>query len=341
MTKADLKAIGISDWADIKADFKGADLLLGNGFSMNLSPKFSYTKLFSAFLNTCPPVYKKVFQDFKTTNFELIMQKLLGASTVNQIFNWYNVRICDAIPRLKNGLIKAIKDVHPDVGRMSREVSWQRLEDISKQLDEFNDVFTLNYDLLMYKILMITWERHNQDNAVTLYGDNFCKKVSKGWQQFIDCQANLKNFKYVYYLHGALFLFKRQNVTCKICGGGRDANLMTTIRNEIHSNNLPIFVSEGSSEEKIEAISNSEYLRFALKKLQMANRRLVIFGASLDDPDAHIRDAVTNSVAREPVAYAIYVGNRPENELRKEIRNIQARIYLRDVQFFDSSTIFA
>ena len=40
----------IKQWDEIKEDFQGADILLGNGFSINLSPSFNYTSLFETFL---------------------------------------------------------------------------------------------------------------------------------------------------------------------------------------------------------------------------------------------------------------------------------------------------
>jgi hypothetical protein len=40
----------IKQWDEIKEDFQGADILLGNGFSINLSPSFNCTSLFETFL---------------------------------------------------------------------------------------------------------------------------------------------------------------------------------------------------------------------------------------------------------------------------------------------------
>ncbi len=77
------RKLQIEPWENVKERFRGADLLLGNGFSINISSTFSYQSLFNEFLKTCYPREKEIFAKFNTTNFEDIMKSLGDAATVN------------------------------------------------------------------------------------------------------------------------------------------------------------------------------------------------------------------------------------------------------------------
>jgi hypothetical protein len=72
-----LDELDIRDWQECTNFFSEADILLGNGFSMNLSPKFSYVSLFDKFLNKCTHDQQILFRSFSTTNFEVIQHHLL------------------------------------------------------------------------------------------------------------------------------------------------------------------------------------------------------------------------------------------------------------------------
>jgi hypothetical protein len=46
-------------------------------------------------------------------------------------------------------------------------------------------VFTLNYDCLLYHILMVTKDRHNKDWRVRPYNDYFWNRISPDYLQFM------------------------------------------------------------------------------------------------------------------------------------------------------------
>jgi hypothetical protein len=81
-----LQELGVVRWEEISNDFKQADLLLGNNFSLNFSQLFNYDSLFENFLRGFAPDEAKVFRRFETTNFEHIQEQLLDAKKVNKIF---------------------------------------------------------------------------------------------------------------------------------------------------------------------------------------------------------------------------------------------------------------
>ena len=72
LDEGQLKAIGIKKWSALAENFKEADLLLGNGFSSNITGHFDYDSLFNKFLNSRNDREKRIFRSFKTNNFERI-----------------------------------------------------------------------------------------------------------------------------------------------------------------------------------------------------------------------------------------------------------------------------
>jgi hypothetical protein len=131
VTENDLDELDIQTWSAVAADFRGADLLLGNGFSVSITPRLHYGSLFERFLEECSLESQNIFTRFETSNFELILQKLSDARDVNQIFGIRAERIERAIDDLKDGLIRTIEDVHPRWA----ETDEQQLEQIAQRLN--------------------------------------------------------------------------------------------------------------------------------------------------------------------------------------------------------------
>ena len=98
-----LKELNVLNWASLAKDFEGADLLLGNGFSLNITGHFAYESLFEEFLKLCTPSNRRIFSSFKTNNFERIQEILIDARKVNELFKiaTEDSRIDDAIQTLK------------------------------------------------------------------------------------------------------------------------------------------------------------------------------------------------------------------------------------------------
>src|SRR4051794_32995379 len=94
----------IKSWSDCQHTFKGADLLLGNGFSMNLSSQFCYASLFKEFLKECTSHEAGIFEAFETSNFEAIQKELQSAVSVNKLFGISVDRIEQTIDKLRQGL---------------------------------------------------------------------------------------------------------------------------------------------------------------------------------------------------------------------------------------------
>jgi hypothetical protein len=97
-----------------------------------------------------------------------------------------------------------------------------------------------------------------------------------------------------------------------------------------------LFVSEGTSEEKLQSIYANDYLSFAFGMLTHHQGPLMIIGHSLDPTyDKHLVNAIRNSQAKE-FGITIYVGSKVADTIAEEKAAWHARLPNRDLHFFDS-----
>lgn len=335
VSEKQLKELGVKNWAELANNFKEADLLLGNGFSINLHGHFNYKSLFQEFLKKRTPSERRIFESFGTHNFEQIQEILLSAKRVNEIFNIAkNDRTIDeAIRLLKNGLIESIKNNHPS----SKKIDANQLQKLSTQLNKFGDIFTLNYDLFLYHIILKMKDKSVKENSIAPYSDYFWEEYDEQFLQFMDYEEY--HPKYIYYLHGALFLFKISPDTFKLRRSGAPIELVEMIGEVVNRGTMPLFVSEGGYKEKLKAIERSNYLSFCYETLKESEKPLVIFGSSLKY-DKHIIKAINHKKSKRKLAISIHIGDKSTNKLAAEISRFKKDFKGHKIYFFDSETIF-
>ncbi|WP_099246606.1 DUF4917 family protein [Mycobacterium sp. shizuoka-1] len=100
-------------------------------------------------------------------------------------------------------------------------------------------------------------------------------------------------------------------------------------------NRRPLFVSEGTSAQKMAAIRRSDYLSFARRQLIEDNFNTVIFGASFGDQDDHIISAL-NAGSRRKFAISVWPGTESQNVAT--MARYKSRLPRHDLRFFDSRT---
>lgn len=334
LSKEELKDIGIRQWRDFGSQYEGADLLLGNGFSLNFTDGFGYDSLFEEFLSTHSPEDRQLFESFGTHNFEAIQKQLVGAKRVNQLFGLPTQRIEQAIETLQKGLLSAIKENHPPAAK----IDFDELDEISRDLDMFGDVFTLSYDLYLYHIVLKTKDRHDLNRGVRRYNDRFYERVNDRFLKFNEVQR--LDYDHVFYLHGALFIFEKGADTYKVrLRKEEDDELIGVIEDTIERGEFPLFVSEGTADDKRETIAKSPYLRFAMRKFKDCREKLVLFGVGLRQPDDHVVEAI--NFKRRQIAYAIHVHNRDRQYLESEMHRIRSKLTKHKLVFFDSRFLFS
>ena len=134
-------------------------LLLGNGFSVAYDQNiFSYNALHDFVKKLDDDDLSKILSVIETRNFEVIMQYLDHFSALLDAFGADPVlkkRVDAASAKLKTSLLNAVKALHP-------EHVFKVPEDESKACGDFlqtfvasgGNIFSTNYDLLLYWVLM-------------------------------------------------------------------------------------------------------------------------------------------------------------------------------------------
>ena len=120
----------------------------------------------------------------------------------------------------------------------------------------------------------------------------------------------------IYYLHGALHLFDAQTELQKYTWTNTGVPLIDQIRDALSRNFFPLFVAEGTSDEKIIRIRHSDYLSKAYRSFIPITGSLFVYGHSLAENDDHILEVIgwgkTDSLF-------VSIHDDPESETNKEI----------------------
>jgi hypothetical protein len=214
---------------------------------------------------------------------------------------------------VREALITAVHKVHPGI---QFDIPKAQRDACAAFLKNFQDIFTLNYDLLLYWVIVHAASKDFRD------GFGLGDEVA-GFRQFSvggDCNT--------YYVHGALHLFldeelgtqKRVVTTSTIID-----EIATTIRQR---QQLPLFVVEGAAVQKIARIRSVPYLNHCFDALASISGSLFVFGHSASDNDTHVYDAICRSKIKkafifvhEPATNLASTRERlaPYSERRKDI----------------------
>jgi hypothetical protein len=321
------------------------NLLLGNGFSISYDKKiFSYNAL-SNFLNeTNDPILTKLFSVINTSNFELIMNQLDVFYKLAKDFisdETLTEKILIASDKLKSSLINAISILHPEhVYSIPTEKSNSCALFLKDYIDSNGHIFTTNYDLLLYWVLM------NNQNVLSSFSDGFGKEYIGQEDNFSDSQPVFGDTEWgpnqseqnIHYLHGALHLFDAGISIIKETYGQN--YLLDNIRKRINKKQYPIFVTAGDGNQKLEHISHNQYLNYCYKRLSTISGSLITFGFSFGKYDDHIIAAI-NKAAKQNIKeklWSIYIGVFSEDD-KNYIESIMDKFIIQKAYIFDAKTV--
>lgn len=336
---SELEKRGIYKWESISDSFDNSNILLGNGFSINLCERLSYQSLFNHFIEHRPEKFRTLFNSFNTTNFEVILNNLNVADNVNNILGIENDEIEPVVNQLRDGLIDTIQQNHPS----HSEINYHQLRSLGEELFEFQDIFTTNYDIFLYKIILESILETRTAGTAPQYQDYFYEELNATELAF-NYETAYPGTRAIYYLHGSLFIYQTDRyVNYKLRRVDQGIEYIKMIGREIMNDNFPVFVAEGDYLNKQKMINSNPYLTFCLNKLQRASNNMVVYGFSFGQSDLHIANAIAKSGA-EKIAISIYIGDKSLDDLENEASNLQNSIPLsgagREVAVFDSSTLF-
>jgi len=258
-------------------------LLIGNGFSIaQAGAQFSYASLLDkAGLQPGGPV-RNVFTALNTVDFELVMQALQHAAKIEDAYGEAARALLfrNDAAAVREALIHAVREVHPGI---SFDIPQAQRDRCGEFLRNFGNVFTINYDLLLYWVIL-----RMGGNA---FSDGFGLGDTVGGFRTFSEEGNCNTF----YLHGALHLFlgnQRETLKRVVTTGAIIDDIADTIRAR---SQLPMFVSEGTAIEKMERINSVPYLRYAYDKLKNLSGSLFIYGHSMAENDYHLYNAIFQS----------------------------------------------
>ena len=140
------------------------------------------------------------------------------------------------------------------------------------------------------------------------------------------------------YLHGGVHLWQDSATGTTGKWTGRDqGGLLAELADNFLTNpdRQPLFVSEGTSAQKMQVIRRSEYLSFARQQLVNDVNSTVIFGVSFEEQDNHIVEALAAGGRRR---MAISIWPRSPEENRAAMAYYTHKLPGHDLVFFDSRT---
>ena len=320
----------IVPWMQIAPHYHRDTILLGNGASIAVSPDLDYGSLLAYALRAglLTDDVNQLFQFFRTSDFELILRLVWQASNVNRSLQIPDNRTHQAYLRVRECLIQAVRDVHPEYEQVS-----DQLPNMYQFLKRFDTVLSLNYDLLVYWTM--TYGLDIRDGH--LFEDCFRgnRMFDDAWWRFRDPLFERTN-TLVFYPHGSLALCR--NVVeqeFKIHNAGE--GLLEAILEQWRSEQVvPLFVSEGTMQQKVSSIQNSYYLSTVYREVLTSRRStLTLLGWGLGEHDRHILKRMRGTGIQR-VAVSVYRGNQVYCNYAYQV--IQDDLGPVPVDFFDSES---
>lgn len=259
-------------------------IVLANGFSQAWNAQiFNYENLLEAAdFGDRDAVIRPLFQSLGTYDFEAVSKQLTAAETVLRAYQPDNELIQSIVSDrevLKNSLINAISNTHPD---LPSEITDDQYVAVRTFLSQFNEIFSINYDLLFY------WARNKYGLAPENYRTDDGFRAQHRWEGHGTDQE-------VHFLHGGLHIYDSGQYIKKHVCTDEGVTIIEQVRDNLGRGNFPLFVSEPTHEKKKQRIDHNPYLNYCYQALGKLNGVLFIHGHSMDDNDKHIFDQIKSS----------------------------------------------
>ncbi|PWB33325.1 DUF4917 domain-containing protein [Pseudomonas sp. SDI] len=319
MSAADFDAT-LAPWPQLKRSHPCSGLLLGNGASRAVWRPFAYFSLFELAQRVRNKPLgltdQALFKSLDTELFEPVLSALNTTVQVNAALAISSSAPLNRYYAIKEALIHAVRSVHIPF----RLLPAANLLAINAELRSYRSVFSSNYDLL---------------------GHWAVRAAPEGFQSLFDEEGDFDVARThgsgtrMLYLHGGLHLLKTQD------GGTRQrAAEGSQLLNGFAINtpgDVPLFVNEGLSDDKLRAIRASDYLTWCYAELAAHHEGLCVFGQHLDQADRHLLRAI-----REAQPAHVAVGILPVSEAAiVSQKQHYTRLFegaAAELLFFDAST---
>jgi len=284
----------LASWPDLNQRHPCNALLLGNGASRALWKPFGY---FSLYEEAQRAGRKKglaisdqaLFKSLGTELFEPVLSTLNHTVRANAALAINSTAPLNRYYSIKEGLIHAIRTLHLPWPLMPAAT----LASINQALREYRTVYTSNYDLIL------PWALQQDPQGFAALFDE---------QGFFDVRRTRSEGTRVLHLHGGLHLLKLPDGSTRQ-RSAESAELLDGFAVNIPGE-VPLFVNEERSDEKLRAIRNSDYLAWGLGQLAQESQGMCLLGQHLDSTDQHLVEAIRQarpahlSIAIRPLSEA-------------------------------------
>lgn len=305
--------------------FSKRHLLLGNGFSISCRADiFHYGSLFAQADFSQVPEVVAVFESLSTQDFEAAIRALENAIRILPAYVPHGAaaiaKMQEHAAALKEILVQTIAGNHPNVpAEIADEKFWACRRFLAHFLANDGQVFTLNYDLLLYWTLMHE-DMPFGDPIPLAKNDGFGNDEDDPDADYVVWQGETgAHDARVHFLHGALHLFDSGAELKKYTWIRKGVPLVEQAREAIHHNAYPLFVAEGTSAQKKSKIRHNAYLYQGFKQLtanvKQGRHCFFIFGHSLADSDDHILNRLARG--RFPKLYVGIYGDPDSADNRR------------------------
>ncbi|WP_407410399.1 DUF4917 family protein [Acinetobacter sp.] len=329
----------IKNWGEIKDEYRNGSLIIGNGASVALHQKFRFDSLKheAEELELFNDDIAKLFIEFSTSDFELILRLVWHAKLVNNYLGISDLKIDSAYENIKNALIQVVREVHCEHAQIV-----DQLPNIYQFTKQFSTIVSLNYDLILYWIRMYGNDT-NINNDGHIFKDCFIDngRFDHDWKRFREPYGrNQRDITLTFYQHGNLSIFRdAKNVENKV---QRDEsnNLLQVITSQWGEEKIPLFVAEGTGTKKVESIKSSPYLSTifyeVLPTLITKNKNLVIYGWGLGKQETHLIEQIFKQEIGGKVAISTH--SKDQNECHRIYQLIKKYSKEIEIEFFDSQS---
>lgn len=277
--------------------------LLGNGFSRAFDNElFAYKSLAQAAdFGDYSTHLQLLFDAIQSRDFEYAANILDNAAVCVDPFTQDlhdphpdKQTLQGAASRLRTELGRAILLNHPIASTI---VSEAQSRSCAGFIRAFSSIFTTNYDLLLYWVLMQRRGDLRKNKYQSLFRDGF------GWglldPSVVLWPSHNSGQQNVFYIHGALHLFKHQHGVEKLKYAKGQHTVKQAIADRVDAGSLPIIVSEGAANSKLDRVLSNPYLAFCYQKLLSLTGSLITYGFGFNANDSHIRHAIVMSHVTE------------------------------------------
>lgn len=292
---------------------KKRHLLLGNGFSIACRPNiFLYGKLYeNADFSKLSPTARLAFEALGTQDFERVIKALRDTRKILIAYG-APAPLLDTLKKdadaLRELLVQTIAASHP---AWPGEITDQEYKACREFLAPFNNVYTFNYDLLLYWAQM-----HTEGGTDPNSDDGFRKQEDNNDADYVVWEPSQSHEQDMYFLHGALHVFDTGTEIQKYTWVNTGVRLVDQIREALKNDFFPLFVSEGTSNEKLERIRHNDYLAKAYRSFSEIAGALFVYGHSLASNDEHYLKRIEKGKVTR-----VYIGiyGDPEADTNKAI----------------------